>query len=124
MPIVILRACNWVQAILSQSGSLKVLSMPANSPTKVQNVDMWDNTALVLFSAQTCAIPPCMKERASFDFILLSSNMSSYIMMVIQMDWTNCLALTLLLLKLSGLAALAFLNEQLLVMDSRLVRIT
>ena len=38
MYIVILRVCNWAQAVLSQSGSLKVLSMPANSPVRVVNV--------------------------------------------------------------------------------------
>ena len=46
----------------SQSGLLKVLLTPANSSTRVENVDIWDNTMLVLFSAQTCPIPPNMKE--------------------------------------------------------------
>src|SRR5882724_11814888 len=86
-------------------------------------MDIWDSTTLVSFSAQTCAIPPCMKERAYRILILSSSNVSSGIMMAIQMDQTNCLAFSLLLSKLSSLTALVFLDEWLLVTASILVRI-
>ena len=78
---------------------------------RVENVEVWDKTALVSLSAQTCAIPPHMKERAYRIFILSSMNMSSCMVMVIWMDQTNCSALSLLLLKLSSLAALAPLDK-------------
>ena len=69
---------------------------------------MWDRTA---FSAQTCTIPPHIKERAYRIFILLSAHVLSCIMMVIWMDQTNCSALSLLPSKLSSSAALALLDE-------------
>src|SRR5882672_5261226 len=106
MPIVIFRECSWVHAVLSQSGSPKVLLMPSSSTASVENMEVWDKTALVLFLAQTCAIPPCMKERAYMIFILLSMNMLTCMVMGIWTDWMNCSALSLLLSKLLGLAAL------------------
>src|SRR5467141_3343936 len=90
MPIVIFRACSWVHAVLSRSGSLKVLSMPASSSARVENVEVWDKTMLVSFSAQTCAIPPHMKERAYRIFILSSTNVSSCMVTAMQKDQTNC----------------------------------
>src|SRR5882672_2321269 len=77
MPIVIFRGCSWAPAVLSQSGSPKVLSVPANSSARVENVEVWDRISLVSFSAHTCAIPPCMKERAYRIFILSSENVLS-----------------------------------------------
>ena len=74
-----------------------------------------DRTTLVSFSAQTCAIPLCMNERAYRISILLSAHVSSCIMTAIWMDQTNCSDLSLLPSKLSGLAALAPLDEWFLV---------
>src|SRR5882724_13301504 len=64
MPVVIFRACSWARAILSQWGSPKVLSMLDRNLAKVVNMEVYDKITLVSFSAQTCAIPPCIKERA------------------------------------------------------------
>ena len=108
MPVIIFKACSWAHAILSQSGSPKVLSILASSSVRVENMEEWDR---ILFSAQTCAIPPCMKERAYRIFILLSVNMLSCIVTAIWTDQMNCSALSLLLSKLSGSAALAPLGE-------------
>ena len=66
---------------------------------------------LVLFLAQTCTIPQHMKERASRTFFLSSLNVLSCIVTVIWPDQTNCSALSLLLSKLSGLAALVHPSE-------------
>src|SRR5882672_1075227 len=52
-----------------------------------------------------------MKERAYRIFILSLAKVSSCMVMAIQTDRTNCSALSLLPLKLSGLAALAPLGE-------------
>src|SRR5882672_7770153 len=57
--------------------------------------------------AQTCAIPPCMKERAYRILILLSANMLSCMVMVMQTDGMNCSSLSQLPLELSSSAALA-----------------
>jgi len=58
------------------------------------------------------------------DFFILSSlNVLSCIVMAIQMGQMNCSALSLLLSKLYGSAALAFLDEWLPVAASILVRI-
>jgi len=90
---------------------------------RVENMDVWDNITLVLFSAQTYAIPPCMKESAYRIFILSSLNVLSCIMMVIQMDQMNCSVLSLFPSKLSSSAALALLDEQFPIVASILVRI-
>src|SRR5882724_8756849 len=111
MPVVIFRACSWAQALLSQSGSPKVLSMLDSNVAKVANVEVYDKIALVSFSAQTCAIPPCIKERAYRIFILSSANMSSCMVTAMQIDQTNCSALSLLPSKHSGSAALMPLDE-------------
>jgi len=74
-------------------------------------VEEWDRTTLVLFSAQTCTIPPCMKERAYRIFIILFVNMLSCIMTALQTDQTHCSALSLLPSKLSCLAALEPLDK-------------
>src|SRR5882724_2037536 len=76
----LIRACSWVHAILSQSGSPKVLLIPASSSARVENVEEWDRITLVSLLAQTCTIPPCMKERAYRIFILSSVNVLSCIM--------------------------------------------
>ena len=81
------------------------------------------DTALVSFSAQTCAILPCMKECVYRIFILSSSNMSSCIVTVIWMDWMNYLVLSLFPLKLSSLATLALLNKWFPIVAGILVRI-
>jgi len=47
MPIIIFRACSWAHAILSWSGLLNVLLMPASSLMRVENVEVLDRTALV-----------------------------------------------------------------------------
>src|SRR5882724_11107296 len=78
---------------------------------RVENMDGWDRTALVSFSAQTCTIPPYMKARVYRIFILLSTNMSSCIMTAIWTDQMNCSALSLLPSKHSNLAALALLDK-------------
>src|SRR5882672_5746331 len=107
MPIVIFRACSLALAILSLLGSLKVLVMPASNSERVVNVEEWDRTALVSFSAHTCAIPLCMNERAYRIFILSSEKLSSCIVTAMQTDRTNCSALSLLPSKVSGSAAFA-----------------
>ena len=110
MPVIIFRVCSWACTILCQYGSPKVLLIPASSSEKVGNVE-WDRIMLVSFSAQTCTIPPHMKERAYRIFILSTVNMLSCIMTAIQTDQMNCSALALLpLKKLSSLAALAPLD--------------
>src|SRR5882724_3723552 len=96
MPIVIFRVCSWAQAVLSQSGSPKVLSMLGSNSARVANVEVYDKITLVSFSAQTCGIPPCIKERAYRIFILSSTNVSSCMVMAMWIDWTNCSALSLL----------------------------
>src|SRR5882672_2618236 len=121
MPIVIFMACSWACSVLSRSGSQNVLLMPARISARVENMEVWDKTVLVSFLAQTCAIPPHMKERAYRIFILPSANVSSCIMMVIWTDQTNCSDLSLLPTKLSSSAALVPLDEWLPV--SMLVRI-
>src|SRR5882724_9725775 len=115
MPVVIVRACSWAQAILSWSGSPKVLSMLDSNSARVANVEVYDKIALVSFSAQTCAIPPCIKEREYRIFILSSANVSSCMVAAMRIDQTNCSALSLLQLKHSGSAALMPLDEWLLV---------
>ena len=82
---------------------------------------MWDNSALVSFSAQNCTIPLCIKERVYMKFILSSRNMLSCIMTMIRTAQMNCLALSLLPLKLSSSEALVLLNKWSLV--NMLVRI-
>ena len=81
MPVIIFRACSWACTILSQSGSPKVLSIPASSSARVENLKEWYRTALVSFSAQTYTIPPHMKERAYRIFMLSSMNVTSCIVM-------------------------------------------
>src|SRR5882672_7666666 len=115
MPIVIFRACSLALAILSLLGSLKVLVMPASNSERVVNVEEWDRTALVSFSAHTCAIPLCMNERAYRIFILSSEKVSSCIVTAMQTDRTNCSALSLLPSKVSGWAAFTPLGEWLVV---------
>src|SRR5882724_8716633 len=78
---------------------------------RVANVEVYDKIALVSFLAQTCAIPPCIMERAYRIFILLSANVSSCMVTAMQIDQTNCSALSLLPSKYSGLAALTPLGE-------------
>src|SRR5882724_10545772 len=121
MPIVIFRVCSWAQAILSQLGSLKVLSMLDSNSARVANVEVYDKITLVSFSAQTCGIPPCIKERAYRIFILSSTNVSSCMVMAMWIDWTNCSALSLLPSKYSRSATLMPLDKWLPV--SILVRI-
>src|SRR5882724_7194503 len=111
MPIVIFRACSWAQAILSRSGSPKVLSMLDSNSARVANMEVYDKIALVSFSAQTCAIPPCIQERAYRIFILSSTNMSSCMVTAMQIDQMNCSALSLLPSKHSGSAALMPLDK-------------
>src|SRR5882724_6103142 len=82
---------------------------------RVANMEVHDKITLVSFSAQTCAIPPHIKERAYRIFILLSTNMSSCMLMAMWIDQTNCSALSLLPSKHSRLAALMPLDEWLLV---------
>src|SRR5882724_6561897 len=111
MPVVIFRACSWAQAILSRSGSPKVLSMLDSNLARVANVEVYDKITLVSFSAQTCAIPLCIKEREYRIFILSSANMSSCMVMAMWIDQTNCSALSLLPSKYSGSATLMPLGE-------------
>src|SRR5882724_3405975 len=87
------------------------LTLLNSSLERVANVEVCDKITLVSFSAQTCAIPPCIKERAYRIFILLSTNMLSCMVMAMQIDWKNCSAWSLLPLKHSGLAALTPLDE-------------
>src|SRR5882672_9391828 len=115
MPIVIFRACSWARDVLSLSGSPKVLVMPASNSARVVNKEEWDRTALVSFSAQTCAIPLRINERAYRIFILSSEKVSSCMVMAMRTDRTNCSALSLLLSKVSGSAAFAPLGEWLVV---------
>src|SRR5882724_5456837 len=115
MPIVIFRVCSWAQAVLSQLGSLKVLSMLDSNLARVANVEVYDKIALVSFSAQTCAIPLRIKERVYRIFILWSMIMSSCMVMEMQIDQTNCSALSLLPMKHSGSATLTPLDKWLLV---------
>src|SRR5882672_4293346 len=107
MPVVIFRVCSWARAVLSLSGSPKVLVMPASNLAMVVNVEEWDRIALVSFSAQTSTIPPCMNERAYRIFILSSEKVSSCMVTAMWTDQKNCSALSLLLLKVSGSAAFA-----------------
>src|SRR5882672_5647669 len=111
IPIVIFRVCSWAYTVLYQSGSPKDLLMPASSSVRVENMEVWDKTTLVWFLAQNCTIPPCMKERAYRIFILSSMNMSSCMVMVIQTDWMNCSALSLLLSKVSSSVGFTPLGE-------------
>ena len=85
--------------------------MPARYSERVVNMEVWGKTTLVSFSAQTCAIPPCMNERAYRIFILSSVKVLSCMVTVIWMDQMNCSALSLLLSKLSSSAALTPLGE-------------
>src|SRR5882724_11769191 len=78
---------------------------------RVANMEVYDKITLVSFSAQTCAIPPCIKERAYRIFILSSMNMLGCMVMAMGIDQTNCSALSLLPLKHSGSAALMPLDE-------------
>ena len=78
---------------------------------RVANVEVYDKITLVSFSAQTCAIPPCIKERVYRIFILSSANMSSCMVTAMQIDQMNCSALSLLPSKHSGLATLTPLEE-------------
>ena len=88
-----------------------ILPMPGSNLARVENVEVWDKTTLVLFSAQTCTIPPCIKERVYRIFILLSTKVLSCMVTAIWTDQTNCLALSLLPLKLSSSAALTPLGK-------------
>src|SRR5882724_8579969 len=115
IPAVIFRACSWAQAILSQLGSPKVLSMLDSNSVRVANMEVYDKITLVSFSAQTCAIPPHIKERAYRIFILSSANVSSCMVMAMRIDWKNCSALSLLPSKYSRLATLTPLGKWLLV---------
>src|SRR5882724_619966 len=82
-----------------------------SNSARVANVEVYDKIALVSFSAQTCAIPPRIKGRAYRIFILSSTNVSSCMVMAMQIDRTNCSALSLLPSKYSGSAALTPLGE-------------
>src|SRR5882672_8119058 len=115
IPVVIFRVCSWARDVLSLSGSPKVLIMPASNSARVVNVEEWDRTALVSFSAQTCAIPLRINERAYRIFILSSEKVSSCMVTVMQTDQMNCSALSLLPLKVSGSAAFAPLGEWLVI---------
>src|SRR5882724_2484182 len=111
MPVVIFRECSWARAVLSWSGSLKVLSMLDSNSAKVAKVEVYDKITFVSFSVQTCAIPPRIKERAYRIFILPSVNMSSCMVMAMWIDQTNCSALSLLPSKYSRSATLTPLGE-------------
>src|SRR5882724_13111399 len=78
---------------------------------RVANMEVHDKITLVSFSAQTCAIPPHIKERAYRIFILSSMNMSSCMVTAMQIDWRNCSALSLLPLKHSRSATLTPLDK-------------
>src|SRR5882724_1990639 len=67
-----------------------------SNSAKVANMEVYDKIALVSLSAQTCAIPPRIKERVYRIFILSSANMSSCMVMAMWIDRTNCAALSLL----------------------------
>src|SRR5882724_13000002 len=86
-----------------------------SNSARVGNVDVYDKITLVSFSSQTCAIPLHIKERAYRIFILLSANVSSCMVTAMQIDRTNCSALSLLPSKYSRLATLTPLGEWLLV---------
>src|SRR5882724_12492424 len=111
MPVVIFRVCSWARAVLSWLGSLKVLSMLNSNSAKVANMEVYDKITLVSFSAHTCAIPPCIKERAYRIFILSSANVSSCMVTAMCIDRMNCSALSLLPSKHSRLATLTPLDE-------------
>ena len=70
IPSVILSACSCVQAVLSLSGLLKVLSIDAKSSARVPKEDVLSKIALISLAAQTWAIPPHMKDRVCRIFIL------------------------------------------------------
>ena len=65
-------------------------------------------TAMVSFTAQTCAMPPCMKESVYKIFILLFMKVSACMVTMIRMTHTNSSVLSRFPSKGSGLAALAF----------------
>ena len=99
------------RAILSRSGSPKVLSMLDSNSVRVANMEVYDKITLVSFLAQTCAIPPCIMERVYRIFILSSANVSSCMLTAKRIDRTNCSALSLLPSKYSGSATLTPLGE-------------
>src|SRR5882724_7713906 len=82
-----------------------------SNSARVANMEVYDKITLVSFSAQTCAIPLHIKERVYRIFILSSANMSSCMVTAMQIDRTNCSALSLLPLKYSGSATLTPLGE-------------
>ena len=89
------------------SGSPKVFSTFSK---KMSNVCIWDvpfMTAMVLFAAQTCAVPLRMKESAYRTFILLSAKASACIVTAIWTALTNSSVLSWFPSNGSGLAALA-----------------
>ena len=81
---------------------------------KMSNVCIWDvlfMTAMVSFAAQTCAVPPRMKESAYRTFILSSAKASACIVTAIRMALTNSLVLSQFPSNGSGLVALALWTE-------------
>src|SRR5882724_9380238 len=86
-----------------------------SNSVRVANMEVYDKIALVSFSAQTCAIPPCIKERVYRIFILSSANVSSCMVKEMWIDWMNCSALSLLPMKHSRSATLMPLAKWLLV---------
>src|SRR5882724_11779391 len=111
MPAVIFRVCSWARAVLSRSGSPEVLYMLDSNLVRVANMEVYDKIALVSFLAQTCAIPPHIKERAYRIFILSSANVSSSMVTAMRIDQMNCSALSLLPSKYSRSATLTPLGE-------------
>jgi len=109
IPGVILSACNCVQAVLSQSGLLKVLLIDAKNSARVAKEDVLSKIALILLATHIWAIPPCMKDRVYRIFVLSSAKALSCMVTVIQMDQKNCSVLSQLPSKGSGSDALAFL---------------
>ena len=83
-------ACSWACVVLSLSGSLKVFSMDARSPSRVLNVDILAKVMLVLLAGQSCAIPPLMNDNAYRIFILLSAKALICMVTVVQTDQMNC----------------------------------
>src|SRR5882724_615231 len=109
IPSVILSACSCVQAVLSQSGLPKVLSIDAKSSARVPKEDVLSKITLVSLATHTWAIPPHMKDSVYRIFILSSAKALSCIVTGIRTDWTNCSVISQLLSKGSGSDALAFL---------------
>ena len=90
------------------SGSLKDF---LTSSRKMSKVHIWVvpfMTVMVSFAAQTCAMPPRMKESAYRIFILSSAKVSACIVTAIRTALINSSVLSQFLSNGSGLAALAF----------------